>query len=37
MENDELEIWLSLTDNSGQSLVGYATKTEPLNAKDNLV
>ena len=30
MENDELEIWLSLNDNSGQSLVGYATKTEPL-------
>ena len=30
MENDELEIWLSLSDNSGQSLVGYATKTEPL-------
>ena len=30
MENDELLIWLSFSDNSGQSLLGFATLNEPL-------
>ena len=30
MENDELIIWLSFNDNSGQSLLGFATINEPL-------
>ena len=30
LENDELVIWLSFSDNSGQSLLGFATVNEPL-------
>ena len=29
-EGDELEIWLTLNDNSGQELQGFATQDEPL-------
>ena len=29
-EGDELEIWLSFTDNAGQSMIGFATTYEPL-------
>ena len=29
-EGDELVIWLELEDNSGQGLIGFATKDEPL-------
>ena len=30
IEGDELVIWLTLTDNSGQELLGFATLSEPL-------
>jgi hypothetical protein len=30
VEGDELVIWLTLTDNSGQELLGFATLSEPL-------
>jgi len=30
LEGDEIEIWLSLQDNSGQNLIGFATENERL-------